>query len=171
MIRKSSQFHEVPLSPAFAPTTRWCVLFAAVLFFVSSRTAQGGFCSPPYTYYTSCGQQNDPPPCVTCRCPPGGGAGGGGAGGGGGGCPSCFGQTLSDFALPGMPYAWVSEPLLQLRLEDQPLGSYNPGLGPAPIYQLSYRNKGALPEEDIYFSFGTNWSCSLREYVFDLADG
>ena len=70
-----------------------------------------------------------------------------------------------------MPYFWISEPQLQLRLQDFPLGTYSPGLGPSPVYSLSYRNKGSTPEDTNYFSFGTNWSCSLREYVFDLGGG
>jgi len=68
----------------------------------------------------------------------------------------------------GVPVHWVSEPNLQLRLEDEPLRSYAPGLGPRPLYRLSYRNRGAPPEENGYFSFGINWSCSFRAYVIDL---
>jgi len=151
-------------------------LILAIGLLLTSGRALAEIC-PGYTYWGMCAQPLDPPPCTTCPCPPGaggagggggGGAGGGGGGGGGGGAPGAAGcggagcQTRF-----GMPDFWVSEPALQLRLKDAPLGSYMPGLGPQPEYELSYRHRGGTPEEDAYFSFGTNWSCSLREYVID----
>src|SRR5215470_10915811 len=71
----------------------------------------------------------------------------------------------------GVPQYWVTQPNIQLRLEDEPLVSYVPGLGPRPVCHLSYRNRGAPPEDSAYFSFGPNWSCSFRAYVIDLGNG
>jgi hypothetical protein len=49
---------------------------------------------------------------------------------------------------------WVSEPNLQLRLEDEPLGSYATGLGPRALYQLFYRNRGACANDHILREIG-----------------
>ncbi|HEX5219408.1 MAG TPA: hypothetical protein VFZ59_07555 [Verrucomicrobiae bacterium] len=79
-----------------------------------------------------------------------------------GGCASCNSH--------GMPQYWIAESFLNLRLEDVPLG-YSPAIGPKVFFHLSYRQRGVVPEEDSYFSVGTNWSCSFRAYVFDHAGG
>jgi len=142
---------------------RVCLVFAATLTVLTPLSSHSVVVVCGAGYGAPCIQHRDPPRCTdsgdgTCpNCPPGGGAGGGAGGGGGGaGGGGCSGCKL----VWGMPQYWVSEPLLQLRLEDEPLGNYAPGLGPRPDYRLSYRNRGAPPEENSYFSFGTNWSCS-----------
>ena len=59
---------------------------------------------------------------------------------------------------------WVSEPYINLRLEDEPLG-YQPALGPRVAFHLSYRQRGPAPEDPAVFGVGTNWSCSFRSYL------
>src|SRR5262245_19107776 len=80
----------------------------------------------------------------------------------GGGCSGC--------SAVGMPQYWVSEPYLNLRMEDIPLG-YRPAIGPPVSFHLSYRQRGVVPEENSYFSIGTKWTCSFRSYVLDFYGG
>jgi RHS repeat-associated protein len=61
---------------------------------------------------------------------------------------------------------WVSEPYINLRLEDEPLG-YSASRGPRVTFHLSYRQRGAAPESSTVFGVGPNWSCSFRAYIVD----
>ena len=67
-----------------------------------------------------------------------------------------------------MPRWWVSEPYISVRLEDEPLG-YTPALGPKVTFHISYRQRGALPDDPAIFGVGPNWSCSFASYVAHLA--
>jgi RHS repeat-associated protein len=60
---------------------------------------------------------------------------------------------------------WVSEPWVDLRLEDEPVG-YQPARGRRVGFQLSYRQIGPVPEYTNIFGLGTNWSCSFRQYIY-----
>ncbi len=66
-----------------------------------------------------------------------------------------------------MPTYWVSEPYINLRLEDFPL-SYLPSRGRAVTFHLAYRQRGAVPDDPNVFGVGDNWTCSLRSYLADL---
>src|SRR5208283_4118455 len=81
------------------------------------------------------GDTNEPPTCTNTCCVPGssGGGGGGGGGGGHGGGGSCC----------GCPTWTVSEPYINLRLDDEPLG-YQPPIGPRVSFHLSYRQRGSV---------------------------
>ena len=118
----------------------------------------------------------DPPPCTDqcdSQCPPGAGGDFGGTGGNGGGrwgCGNCM--EISGAGLGaghGMPVWWVSEPHINLRLEDEPL-SYQPALGGAITFHLSYRQRGAVEEDPAVFGVGTNWSCSFRAYLVNESE-
>ncbi len=114
------------------------------------------FISRLYSGSPVCPDFGDPPPCPDCCPRPGGGPGpapsNGPSGGGCGGCAA------------GMPIWWVSEPYINLRLEDEPLG-YNPSHGPRVSFTLSYRQRGVVKEEPEIFGVGTNWSVSFRAYL------
>jgi YD repeat-containing protein len=69
-----------------------------------------------------------------------------------------------------MPTYWVSEPYINLRLEDEPLG-YNPARGNRISFHLSYRQRGAIHEDPAIFSVGPNWSCSFRAFLIDMGGG
>src|SRR5207249_1563504 len=84
--------------------------------------------------------------CSDTCCPPdyGGGSGGGGPAGGGGfgGCKGgCGGgvappvKVLAEFG--GMPYWWVSEPYMNLWIQDEPLG-YEPARGTRISFRLNF---------------------------------
>jgi len=60
---------------------------------------------------------------------------------------------------------WVSEPWLNLRLEDEPLG-YNPARGPRVNFHISYRQNQSVAEYPTIFSTGPAWTCSFRAYVY-----
>jgi RHS repeat-associated core domain len=68
----------------------------------------------------------------------------------------------------GMPVWWVQEPVISMRLEDEPLG-YNPALGPRISFALSYRQRGAVSEVPAIFGVGPNWSCAFRAYILHPA--
>ena len=68
----------------------------------------------------------------------------------------------------GMPVWWVSEPLINLRLEDEPLG-YQPARGPRIAFHLSYRQRGNVSEDPSVFGVGPHWTCSFRAYVVDFS--
>ncbi|HEY5915235.1 MAG TPA: hypothetical protein VJA21_31970, partial [Verrucomicrobiae bacterium] len=105
--------------------------------------------------------QSDPPQCGDCGCPPGGGGPGGNCQGGAGGYSlTCFTRR----AAFGVPEWWISEPHVNLRLEDTPLG-YRPARGAPVAFNLSYRQRGAVEEDPNIFGVGTNWSCSFRVYL------
>ena len=59
---------------------------------------------------------------------------------------------------------WVSEPQINLRLEDEPLW-YNPAIGPQISFKLSYQSSGALDTDPYVFGVGPNWSCSFRQFI------
>jgi hypothetical protein len=65
-----------------------------------------------------------------------------------------------------MPVWWVSEPRINLRLEDVPL-RYQPPYGPEVVFQLSFRQRGNpnLRNESgagpILPKVGRNWSCNF----------
>ena len=59
---------------------------------------------------------------------------------------------------------WISEPAINVRIEDQPLG-YSAALGGPVIFSLSYRQRGSIPTYPTIFGAGTNWSCSFRDYL------
>ncbi|MFN0068767.1 MAG: hypothetical protein ACKVYV_14160, partial [Limisphaerales bacterium] len=65
----------------------------------------------------------------------------------------------------GMPTWRVSEPFINLWLEDTPL-AYEPAYGPEVTLHLAYRQRdedaGALPD---FTSFGSLWNCSLLSHV------
>ena len=121
----------------------------------------------------------DPEAC----CEPGGtGHGGGGIGGAGGGgvsgdgsdgaTPDKPGPNVSCFRAPcngGMPTWYVTEPEVNLWLEDQPL-LYRPSLGPAVRVFLRYKDQSGNQDDfrrfdPNVFSVGARWSFSLRSYV------
>ncbi len=144
-------------------------LAAALLLLVVTASNAGAapqplwvLCEPPSP--TVCPDYEDPPQCTSCPCPPGSGGAlanaalPGRLGINGGGCPGCSAATEG---ATGMPVWWVSEPCINLRLEDEPLG-YQPPRGPRVAFQLSYRQRGALGEDPSVFGVGTNWSCSFR---------
>lgn len=70
----------------------------------------------------------------------------------------------------GMPYYWVSQKFINLRLEDEPLG-YKPARGLPVKFHLSYRQRGAVNEDPTIFSAGTNWSFSFRAFVYAPSSG
>jgi len=59
---------------------------------------------------------------------------------------------------------WVSEPYINLRIEDEPLW-YEPAVGAPITLHLSYRQRGCPPEPSAIFGVGTNWSLSFRTYL------
>src|SRR5882672_6417304 len=140
------------------------------LLLASARALHAYICG---TYNASvCPDHNDPPICVTCPCPLASGGGGGGGGGSsivrgdgvgdGGGCSGCGAPG------GGMASFWISEPFINLRIEDLPLGSYKPARG-APIeFRLSYRQRGVISEDATIFGVGTNWSWSSRVFLADV---
>jgi hypothetical protein len=127
-------------------------------------------CGWPY-YAPGCPDYQDPPACTACQCPPGSGGASPNTGApdapgsGGAGCP---GRYKAAQGSTGMPVWWVSEPYINLRLEDEPLG-YQPPRGPRVACQLSYRQRGALLEDTNVFGVGANWSCSFRAYVANIS--
>jgi hypothetical protein len=134
-----------------------------------------------------CPDNQDPPPCDDpCGCPPGGNGGqlpapmGGGqipaltVGGIGNVAPAAPSVQLS---LPasgcggckGLATWWVSEAAVNLRIEDEPLPEVTPSHGPAVKFHVSYRQRGAVPENPVaVFGVGANWSCSFRAYIVNV---
>src|SRR5207245_4343859 len=120
-------------------------------------TARGYVC--PVT----CPSQKEPPPCEECDCPPyppgppGPGPGPGpqqwGPSPGPPGCSACL--------APGVPIFWISEPSINIRVEDTPLW-WIPARGSQPIsLKISYRQRGVISEDPTIFGLGQNWSCSF----------
>jgi len=103
-----------------------------------------------------------PPPCCTRGGGGAGGGGGGGAGGGGGGggggagggqpnggccgpnSPVCFCLVGPCFCPGGMPRWRISEPFINVWLEDEPWG-YAPSWGPKVRLGLNYKLRDARP--------------------------
>ena len=69
----------------------------------------------------------------------------------------------------GMATYWISEPNINVRIEDQPL-AYSAALGDPVIFSLSYRQRGNVPAYPNIFGVGTNWSCSFRAYLVSLTN-
>jgi len=115
-----------------------------------------------------CPDVNDPPTCSDCSCTPDSNGPEEpqsfiGPQGNLSSCSNCRLQA-------GMPVWWVSEPYINLRMEDEPLG-YTPSHGPKVTFHLSYRQRGSINYDPTIFSLGTNWSCSFREYLASVSDG
>src|ERR1700720_4228981 len=153
------------------------IVALAMICLFKLTPAAFGFVPCLYDFPVLCVDWEEPPPCTnSCGCSPGsgggsaggasgaGGSGGSGGGGGGSGCVSCGGGGN-----PGMPYYWVSEPLINMRIDDRPSG-YQPSRGLPVAFNLSYRQRGAALEDPTIFGVGTNWSCSFRSYVVDLTN-
>ncbi|HEV2207668.1 MAG TPA: hypothetical protein VG167_02780, partial [Verrucomicrobiae bacterium] len=69
-----------------------------------------------------------------------------------------------------MPSYWVSEPYVNVRIEDSPL-FYTPARGLPITFHTSYRQRGAIQEDPTIFGLGPNWSCSFRAFLVDLSSG
>jgi RHS repeat-associated protein len=68
----------------------------------------------------------------------------------------------------GMPSWRISEPYVDLWVEDEPLG-YQPGRGPKVSFQLSYLQRDAIAGTNAnIFSFGKAWNCSWLSYIQDF---
>ena len=65
----------------------------------------------------------------------------------------------------GMATWWISEPEVNLRMEDEPI-SYFPGRGVRVSFHLSYRQRVSIGEDSIIFGVGTNWTCNLRQCIY-----
>jgi RHS repeat-associated protein len=100
-------------------------------------------------------------PCTTCLCPIGPGPGSGPN------CPRCFSSPPSGPGPIGMPQWGVSEPFINLWLQDEPLG-YQPAYGPRVSFQLYYRSR-----VDSYAacSVGAGWSCEWLQPIQIWFDG
>src|SRR6266478_1629015 len=68
------------------------------------------------------GDNGDPPKC-SCNCPPAQPK------------PPCSPWSVAGSC--GMPTWWISQPYVNMRLEDEPLG-YQPAVGPRVSFSLSY---------------------------------
>src|SRR5204862_5331776 len=129
------------------------------------------------------GDQNNTP--CTSRCPGGcapgtggdGGGGGGDGGGGGGGNRPVRNPNLPDAnsfwgndneatcsTCAGMPVWRVSEPDINLWIEDQPL-AYRPALGPRISLLMGYKQRDEHAGDMGFFNFGSGWDCSWLSYV------
>ena len=107
---------------------------------------------------------DDDQPCPCTTCPPGqGGSPGGSPGGNGpGGCGSrrCSSGGAAA-APPGMPVWRVSEPYVNLWLEDEPLG-YQPAYGPRIPFQLKFKQRD---ETSTFQDVGMSWECSWLSLI------
>ncbi len=108
---------------------------------------------------------DDDQPCPDCTtCPPGQGGSPGGSPGGSspGGCGSrrCSSGGVAA-APPGMPAWRVSEPYLNLWLEDEPLG-YQPAYGPRIPFQLKFKQRD---ETSTFQDVGMSWECSWLSLI------
>ena len=90
-----------------------------------------------------CGGDHPDFPCDTCPCP----AGENGSDGGG---PNKDGCNTCEVPLAGigMPVWRVSEPYMNLWVDDEPLG-YQPSRGPRVSFKLSDTQRAATPGQDI----------------------
>ena len=119
---------------------------------------------------------HDDNPCQSCPCPPGSGGGGGGHGGSGSGgsgrggaCSACVGHGGGG----GMPSWFVTEPFLNLWVQDTPL-EYMPAYGPDVKLTLAYHDRGWVSvvsgwrwhgaEFGNGFAGGT-WACSWLSFA------
>lgn len=124
-----------------------------------------------------CIDPSDPSPCDTC-CPGSGGPGGSGPGGG------CFRGCSSGpirgagivhgdepYVNPGkgMPVWLVSEPYVNLRLQDKPFW-YQPSRGHSVEFELFYKSRPGTNNvidtaQQLIFGVGTNWHTPWRSYL------
>ncbi len=94
-------------------------------------------------------------PCETCPCPEGIGPNSNEREG----CIPCGngnGAVKGAMAAPGMPTWRISEPHLNLWLEDVPL-HYDPAKGPPVVFKLRYKQRGEMYE--LWSDVGLNWNC------------
>jgi hypothetical protein len=118
----------------------------------------------------SCPDNGDPPP-DSCPPPPGSDSGSNDdpvtmempASG----CSSCGGSAAGH----GMAVYHISQPFMNLRIEDFPGVGYLPGIGPAINFKLWYRQRGVVGEQSAIYGVGNNWSFSFRSYVIDKGGG
>jgi len=113
----------------------------------------------PCAQYGICPDQQDPP---LSECP---GDLPGEEGSDSAVCTSC---TPTRPQYRGMAQWWISQPYLNLRLEDTPLW-HTPARGEPVRFQVSYRQRGGVLEYPDVFGVGTNWSCSFRAYLLDTS--
>ncbi len=114
-----------------------------------------------------------------CECETGGpcptGPGGGGAGPGGSGPRGKAGSSIVAGDGPqaecsscsGMPVWRVSEPYINLWLEDEPL-SYQPALGERMALRVTYKQRSEnehRPELSLFSNLGQSWHCSWFSMV------
>src|SRR5215831_20501586 len=84
------------------------------------------------------GAPTDPPKCPQCPCPPPNPSPSPSGSSGSSGCTSC-GDAV------GMATWWVSEPRINLRVEDEII-SYTPGRGLPTSFGISYRQRESVLE-------------------------
>ncbi|MGI8967159.1 MAG: hypothetical protein ACR2H1_13880, partial [Limisphaerales bacterium] len=127
-----------------------------------------GRCHGPLPY----DHGDNPCPDGSCDCPPGGPGGGPNGKPGEQGCPSC-GDLKGSAAPPGMPTWFVSEPFLNLWIEDTPL-EYKPAFGPPVSVHLTSptRGSGGLVSGSSthgasfgFSSYPGAWFCSLLSFA------
>jgi hypothetical protein len=116
-----------------------------------------------------CADFSDPPTCDACDCPAGDGGGTAEAGIPAMGCSddSCSNRQTQQNpveAQDGMAYYHVSQPYINLKIEDTPI-RWVAARGKAVMFHLSYRQRGAIIEDPAIFGVGTNWSCSFRAFL------
>jgi len=107
------------------------------------------------------GDANDQPTKCPLESPPGSdGPGGGPPGLGGPGLRPGGGSNpqSSCSSCSGMPVWRVSEPYINLWLEDEPIG-YQPPLGPRVSFQLSYKQRLETSLPSNFSSVGQSWVC------------
>jgi RHS repeat-associated protein len=144
------------LSAVFTPTL---LLWAALAFtaFWSAR-ADVNNC----TVSNVCPDFREPPLCYDqCACAPGQSGPPDSQTGTSDMAPEC-----SSCKFAGMPVWWVSQPLINVRVEDVPLWWISARGVPLSLH-LSYRQRGSVDDSTV-FGFGQNWSCSFRAYLVDL---
>jgi RHS repeat-associated protein len=117
-----------------------------------------------------CADFSDPPTCDACDCPAGDGGGTAEAGIPAMGCSddSCSNRQTQQNpveAQDGMAYYHVSQPYINLKIEDTPI-RWVAARGKAVMFHLSYRQRGAIIEDPAIFGVGTNWSCSFRAFLY-----
>mgnify|MGYP001564069749 CR=1 FL=1 len=103
-----------------------------------------------------------------CKSEEEGGAGGGSGGGNSGPCAKC--KTSGPPPGRGMPVWRVSEPFINVWIEDEPFG-YQPTKGKRLSGKMSYRQRDEWGVNQVYnFGFGLSWNSQLRPWVsFDTS--
>jgi RHS repeat-associated protein len=123
-------------------------------------------------------------PCATCPCPPGANpsspsgpgpkngscssgncSGNGPSGPGIGGVSKFSGAVAYSSGKPGMAQWRVSEPYINLWLEDMPL-TYQPAMGDPIFFSLGYKQRDeSLSLDSRIFGFGKSWNSPWLSYV------